>query len=51
MLTVSQDFFFFIAPSVFPNIWQHRVHKTQEKQMSENTEGLIKEDNPEKLAT
>ena len=31
--------------------WQHRVHKTQDKQMFENTEGAIKKDNPEKLAT
>ena len=31
--------------------WQHRVHKTQDKYMFENTEGAIKKDNPEKLAT
>ena len=27
------------------------VHKTQDKQMLENTQGVIKKDNPEKLAT
>jgi hypothetical protein len=31
--------------------WQHRVHKTQDKYMLENTEGVMKKDNPEKLAT
>ena len=31
--------------------WQHRVHKTQDKYMLENTERVIKKDNPEKLAT
>jgi hypothetical protein len=31
--------------------WQHRVHKTQDKYILENTEGAIKMDNPEKLAT
>ena len=31
--------------------WQHRVHKTQDKYMLENTEGVIKKNNPEKLAT
>jgi hypothetical protein len=31
--------------------WQHRVHKTQDKNMLENTEGVIKKDNPERLAT
>ena len=30
---------------------QHRVHKTQDKQMLENTEGTIKMNKPEKLAT
>jgi hypothetical protein len=30
---------------------QHRVHKTQDKYMLENTERVIKKDNPEKLAT
>jgi hypothetical protein len=27
------------------------VHKTQDKYMLENTEGVMKKDNPEKLAT
>jgi hypothetical protein len=27
------------------------VHKTQDKNMLENTEGVIEKDNPEKLAT
>ena len=31
--------------------WQHRVHKKQDKYMSENTEGAIQKDNLEKLAT
>ena len=31
--------------------WQHWVHKTQDKYMLENTEGVIQKDNPEKLAT
>ena len=31
--------------------WQHRVHKTQDKQMLENSEGAIKMNKPEKLAT
>ena len=31
--------------------WQYRVHKKQDKNMLENTEGAIKKDNPEKLAT
>ena len=30
---------------------QNRVHKTQDKYMSENTEGAKKKDNPEKLPT
>jgi hypothetical protein len=30
--------------------WQYRVHKTQDKYMSENTEGAKKKDNTEKLA-
>jgi hypothetical protein len=30
--------------------WQHKVHKTQDRYMLENTEGLIKKDNPERLA-
>jgi hypothetical protein len=37
---------FFITPSVF-----YRIHKTQNKYMLENTEGVMKKDNPEKLAT
>jgi hypothetical protein len=28
-----------------------RIHKTQDKYMLENTEGVMKKDNPEKLAT
>ena len=31
--------------------WQHRIHKTQDKYMLENTEGVIEKDSPEKLAT
>ena len=31
--------------------WQYRVQKKQDKNMLENTEGTIKKDNPEKLAT
>ena len=31
--------------------WQHRVHKTQDKYMLENTERVIKKDNLEKLAS
>jgi hypothetical protein len=31
--------------------WQHRIHKKQDKYMLENTEGVMKKDNPEKLAT
>ena len=31
--------------------WQHRIHKTQDKSMLENTEGAIQKDNSEKLAT
>jgi hypothetical protein len=31
--------------------WQHRVHKTQDIYMLENSEGVKKKDNPEKLAT
>ena len=31
--------------------WQHRIHKTQDRYMLENTQGVIKKDNPEKLAT
>jgi hypothetical protein len=31
--------------------WQHRIHKTQDKCMLENIEGVIKKDDPEKLAT
>jgi hypothetical protein len=31
--------------------WQHRIHKTQDKYILENTEGVKKKDNPEKLAT
>ena len=31
--------------------WQHRVHKTQDKYMLDNTEGVMTKDNPEKLAT
>jgi hypothetical protein len=31
--------------------WQYRVHKKQDRNMLENTEGAIKKDNPEKLAT
>ena len=31
--------------------WQHWVHKTQDKYMLENTQGVMKKDNPEKLAT
>ena len=31
--------------------WQHRVEKTQDKQMLENTEGAMKKDNAKKLAT
>jgi hypothetical protein len=31
--------------------WQHMVHETQDKYMLENTEGVVKKDNPEKLAT
>ena len=34
-----------------PENCQHRVHKTQDKQMLENTEGAIKMNKPEKLAT
>jgi hypothetical protein len=30
--------------------WQHRVHKTQDKYMLENTERATEKDNPEKLA-
>jgi hypothetical protein len=30
--------------------WQNRAHKTQDKYMSENTEGQKKKDNTEKLA-
>ena len=30
---------------------QHWVHKTEEKYMLENTEGVVKKDNPEKLGT
>jgi hypothetical protein len=30
--------------------WQHRVHKTQDKKMLDNTEGVMKMENPEKLA-
>ena len=31
--------------------WLHRVNKIQAKYMMENTEGVIKKDNPDKLAT
>ena len=31
--------------------WQYRVHKKQDRNMLENTEGAIKKDNQEKLAT
>jgi hypothetical protein len=31
--------------------WQHRIHKTQDKYILENTDGAMKKDNPEKLAT
>jgi hypothetical protein len=31
--------------------WQHRVHKTQDNKMLQNTNGTINKDNPEKLAT
>ena len=31
--------------------WQHKVHKTRDKSMLENTEGAIQKDNSEKLAT
>ena len=32
--------------------WQHKVHKTQDRYMLENTQGVMKKkDNPEKLAT
>ena len=31
--------------------WRHIVHKTQDKYTLENTEGEIKMNNPEKLAT
>jgi hypothetical protein len=31
--------------------WQYKVHKTQDRYMLENTEGVIKKDNPEKLTT
>jgi hypothetical protein len=31
--------------------WQHRIHKTHDKYMLENTEGVMEKDNPEKLAT
>ena len=31
--------------------WQYRVHKTQNKQMLENTEGAIHKGNREKFAT
>jgi hypothetical protein len=47
---------FCITPSVFSSIylsrnWQHWVHMTQDKYMLENTEGVMKKDNREKLAT
>jgi hypothetical protein len=31
--------------------WQHRIHRTQDKYILENTEGVMKKDNPEKLET
>ena len=31
--------------------WQHRKYKKQDTLMLENTEGIVKKDNPEKLAT
>ena len=34
----------------FQRNWQHRVLKTQDKYILENTEGAKKKDNPEKLA-
>jgi hypothetical protein len=45
---------FYITPWVFSTIqrnWQHRIHRTQDKYMLENTEGVMKKDNPERLAT
>jgi hypothetical protein len=51
---------FFITPSeiteevmkkkTIQRDWQYKVHKTQDRYMLENTEGVIKKDNPEKLA-
>jgi hypothetical protein len=52
MLPVSMDIPFFICPvSCVPYFASFFRLNTQENQMLENTEGLIKEDNPEKLAT
>ena len=31
--------------------WQNRKQKTQDKYMLENTEGVMKKDNPDKLTT
>jgi hypothetical protein len=58
MLAVSLDCPFFCPFGIRGNKqmaiqikWQYRVHKKQDKNMLENTEGAIKKDNPEKLAT
>jgi hypothetical protein len=42
---------FYITPSVFSNMYLSGIQKTQDKYMLENTEGVMKKDNPEKLAT
>jgi hypothetical protein len=36
--------------SLIQRNWPNRIHKTQDIYMLENTEGVMKKDNPEKLA-
>jgi hypothetical protein len=31
--------------------WQHRIHKTHDKSMVENAQGVMKHENPDILAT
>jgi uncharacterized membrane protein len=42
---------FGILSHVFVLCLVYLIHKTQDKDMLENTEGVMKKDNPEKLAT
>ena len=48
MLEITEEV---MKKKIIQRDWQYKVHKTQDRCMLENTEGVIKKDNPEKLTT